>query len=270
MKEKRTQDKHFTLIELLVVIAIIGILLSILMPSLKNAKEASKFVVCKSNQSQHGMLVMAAVKDNKGRIPRLNNFGDSNNPATDLNFIDHDWYGAQSATFTMRNPTMGLYTNNFDILRCPALNVGTKGSQVGSNGSYDYSLTGAFSIAFIAGIETTSRWGTTWDTGRIVPTPLILDEETNSINGQNAEVAFCQTDRFDVRHIIGQRKGSYGSIDGSVFTYVDPNANDYRSFKTFYSGLPNGRYDQLKGQTPAHALPGDSRVWQRRDGIGNQ
>ena len=47
--------KRFTLIELLVVVAIIGILASILMPSLTEARAKSKAAVCKSNLHQWGV-----------------------------------------------------------------------------------------------------------------------------------------------------------------------------------------------------------------------
>jgi len=49
--------KKFTLIELLVVVAIIGILASILLPSLSQAREKSKTAYCISNLKQLGLTV---------------------------------------------------------------------------------------------------------------------------------------------------------------------------------------------------------------------
>ena len=60
----------FTLIELLVVIAIIALLVSILLPSLRQAKEQAKNVICQTNEKGiYGGLSLYA-EDWEGTIPR--------------------------------------------------------------------------------------------------------------------------------------------------------------------------------------------------------
>lgn len=58
--------KGFTLVELLVVISIIAVLLSILMPSLRKAKEQAKKVVCMSNLKQMGLGHLLYAEDWNG------------------------------------------------------------------------------------------------------------------------------------------------------------------------------------------------------------
>ena len=62
----------FTLIELLVVVAIIGILASLLMPSLQSARGKAKTAVCLSQQRQMGTAYIMYVDDNEDvLIPRI-------------------------------------------------------------------------------------------------------------------------------------------------------------------------------------------------------
>lgn len=62
-------NKRFSLIELLVVVAIIGILASLVMPSLGKAREKSKIAVCVSNQKQIGTAIYMYMDDNDGKFP---------------------------------------------------------------------------------------------------------------------------------------------------------------------------------------------------------
>ncbi len=69
------RSKAFTLIELLVVIAIIALLLSVLLPALREAKKQAQTVVCRSNMRQIGYAVILYAEANDTYIPRGGRFG---------------------------------------------------------------------------------------------------------------------------------------------------------------------------------------------------
>lgn len=70
---KRTSQsvsrKGFTLIELLVVIAILTLIISILLPSLQQAKELARETVCVSNARNIGVIMQYYAQDNDNRLP---------------------------------------------------------------------------------------------------------------------------------------------------------------------------------------------------------
>ncbi|MCG3126218.1 MAG: hypothetical protein CHACPFDD_01048 [Phycisphaerae bacterium] len=66
---RRNRNAAFTLIELLVVVAIIALLISILLPSLQNAREQGKRAVCISNLRQLGNVQAMYQNDYRDTFP---------------------------------------------------------------------------------------------------------------------------------------------------------------------------------------------------------
>lgn len=66
---RKDEDKGFTLIELLVVIAIIALLLSILMPSLRKAKDQARDVLGFSRLKQFSLMYEMHTQDNDDSLP---------------------------------------------------------------------------------------------------------------------------------------------------------------------------------------------------------
>ncbi len=64
-----TRRAGFTLVELLVVIGIIAVLISLLLPSLNQAREQAKRAQCLSNLKQLGNALNIYANQNKGRLP---------------------------------------------------------------------------------------------------------------------------------------------------------------------------------------------------------
>lgn len=72
------KKSFFTLIELLVVVSIIGILLTLLLPSLAKAKEAARKAVCASNLAQCGIAINSYARDYDQYMPASTGPGKKN------------------------------------------------------------------------------------------------------------------------------------------------------------------------------------------------
>lgn len=99
--------QKFTLIELLVVIAIIGILSSMLLPSLHKARKEGKRAVCLSNQKQIGLAYTFYVDENNSFFNIQNGWhsalGANPNDPSDLN----------------KGRLLNLYIDTRKVAKCP-------------------------------------------------------------------------------------------------------------------------------------------------------
>jgi prepilin-type N-terminal cleavage/methylation domain-containing protein len=115
-------QRKFTLIELLVVIAIIGILASILLPALANARKSGQQAICANNLSQIAKMTTLYDGDNDSWPPPATSQGESNLSWDDLFGITYD--GRRLVRSVVRNqpsdasgyPTPSAITQTY---RCP-------------------------------------------------------------------------------------------------------------------------------------------------------
>lgn len=125
----------FTLIELLVVIAVIALLIAILLPALKGARDSAKAVICLSNMRQIGVGLVSYAGDFKGQI------WESGNPTPALRF----WYaqpenpqrpttGLQGTNPTRIGPAFEYMQHADKIFECPT-NKRRVPTNIGANGN---------------------------------------------------------------------------------------------------------------------------------------
>jgi len=114
----KAQQKGFTLIELLVVIAIIGILASMLLPTLAKAKKKANRLKCANNLGQIGKAYQSAADENEGAFPWLMT-AEAGNAAyrsmgTRIDYYGHDLisgvHGRKNQRKDYTNPLTGKRT----------------------------------------------------------------------------------------------------------------------------------------------------------------
>lgn len=118
------KKRGFTLIELLVVIAIISLLVSILLPSLKMAKEAANRSVCMSNMHQLCTAMLLYAEDYRGLLPPFTTKDETDKIVPTTSFARYAGCNSRkSGIGCMLGPhpywMPSEYISNLDMLFCP-------------------------------------------------------------------------------------------------------------------------------------------------------
>ena len=122
MKQTGFCKKGFTLIELLVVIAIIALLMSIVTPAMRKAKEYARKIMCQSNYKQIG-LALGSYEAHTGY-----NFRNYNS-ATDVDNLSRHWfwyngtgdYAHEASPYAIRHLRNSGVLPSSEVLFCPGV-----------------------------------------------------------------------------------------------------------------------------------------------------
>ena len=211
---RAARHKGFTLVELLVVVSIIALLISMLLPALKKARDAAASVSCMSNLRQVGGGVGIYLSDHDGVFPIP--------PALSFPTQIQLYYSIhQSAINDYEQKT---------VFRCPSLSkdeLGLYGIQNGMSGTYlgeAYKLTNAYSLT-----QVTYR-------NFYQITPVIPPERVNKITSisRPADVVFA----FDGRGSFWTSQTEIN--DHILFRHTNGTAN-----ALFMDGHVTGNYTSI-------------------------
>ena len=237
--------RGFTLVELLVVVGIITILIAILLPALKKARQSAYEASCASNLRQLMMGVHLFANEHRGHLP--GGHYDRFHPDTekrDWVFADQP-YGSLDPTKVPQEGTLFRYVNrDVNIYRCPAL-APMPGAYHDSNGRFDYVMFLSFTGAKVTNIKPTARYTRSGGKVEVVPTPVIVEEDpARHMNTLSIDSGHASIDSLSHQHRGG---ANYASIDGSVHWFREDVTSPGNLTYAWTSQAPSGTWQMLGG-----------------------
>ena len=130
MKNAWKSRRGFSLVELLVVIGIIGLLMAILMPTLRVAREIGQRVQCQSNLRQVGFAFLEYANENGGSMPSWSGWHPTAFPANPTDEVS--WVGKLAGIIPPDSrvyncPSFPSYTSNLHNYFISAVWAGVNG-----------------------------------------------------------------------------------------------------------------------------------------------
>jgi prepilin-type N-terminal cleavage/methylation domain-containing protein len=234
MKTKRTRG--FTLVELLVVIGIIALLISILLPALRRAKEAAMRTQCLSNHKQLVTSLFLYAQDWKNSAPQSNwlsldsmaqgwlydGRGQAIDPITGKAPAPLLAWNPRPPYNSARTGSFYKYMKQERIYRCPFDSEPYIGGFGGANTTHEitsYGMNGAINAFGML----TNGFPTFYKLGKFKQTDIIfweLDEEYNRKTGGGADIyndaSNYPREGITARHGSKSRGSSEGGIVSSI------------------------------------------------------
>lgn len=218
--------RAFTLIELLVVVAIIALLMSILLPALKRAREQARDVICKSNIGQVTRGILLYVTEWRDCLP-----GTTSDNITGAAHRTFDWLGfGWESSFIQRynhvpqEGTIFRYLNNAEVYRCPTHRIALETNQAVTYPTLENrtSYTGPTLLTGAPiSLLKTARYPNTTVPNATIPQKndllntmlpfCLVEEDSDWYLSRSGDSAWGNVDRFTDRH---RGAGAIGYIDG--------------------------------------------------------
>jgi prepilin-type N-terminal cleavage/methylation domain-containing protein len=245
---------YFTLIELLVVVAIIGILSSILLPALAQAREAGKRTVCLNNSKQLSLAITIYGNDVDGYLPiPTNNAGSIYISWDDLlgmgsfdgrqlpyNIAKEKWITDEQYTLTSYYCPTASYDIGGDSRKWMDDTKG-QGRTYGMNGGIDAALG---SDALGAGLGGKNIWSAKIEEPSNPAETILLGERVTSGNSlSNVGATMVAWQDYTLNTTKARMHSRHTRPFHTVFSFIDGHAT-FIDIRSTYSDINNNMWDR--------------------------